>query len=184
MFSTFSSRKSCPLWNNVEEYDGAREPQMTTQYGAYALHDGYASIHVRARIHKSTRFGTRTHTLSQTRNPYCLSTARMVRERASVPRYTCIACIVCSQNITRFDGIYINVDTIDGQKGTAFSAPIFTKLAVAQGCYVRIAVPNFCWIIIIIVIIIIIIIITTITYLLTAIGLSPCGSSPTLVQTK
>jgi hypothetical protein len=60
-------------------------PQMASQYGAYELHAGYA------RLHTQTRSGTRTHT--QICNTYCFSTATMIRVRASLVRYTYIACL-------------------------------------------------------------------------------------------
>jgi hypothetical protein len=66
MFSSFF-RKSHRLWNNVEKCGGHRGgPQMTSQYGAYALHAGLARLHAPMRIHTPTRQGTRTHARKQT----------------------------------------------------------------------------------------------------------------------
>ena len=36
-------------------------PQMTSQYGAYALHAGLARLHARMRMHAPTRPGTHMH---------------------------------------------------------------------------------------------------------------------------
>ena len=36
-------------------------PQMTSQYGAYALRAGLARLYVRMRMHTPTRSGIRTH---------------------------------------------------------------------------------------------------------------------------
>jgi hypothetical protein len=66
--------------NNVVETDGA---QMTSQYGAYALHTELARLHARMRMHTSTRSGTHmeartythTHTHKAISNTYCFSTA-------------------------------------------------------------------------------------------------------------
>jgi hypothetical protein len=54
-------------------------PQMTSQYGA--------SIYLLDKQHY-------THTRRKISNNYCFSTATMVRQRASVLRYTYIACLV------------------------------------------------------------------------------------------
>jgi hypothetical protein len=56
------------------------EPQNTSQYGAYELHAGEARLHARMCIHICSI--------------YCFSTAKLIRERASILRYTCIACLV------------------------------------------------------------------------------------------
>jgi hypothetical protein len=43
---------------NVVETEG---PQMTSQYGAYALRAGLARLYVRMHMHTPTRSGTHTH---------------------------------------------------------------------------------------------------------------------------
>ena len=76
-------------------------PRMTSPCGACALHVGYARLH--ARMNTPTRPGTHTHlhaheharTHTQICNTYCFSTAKIIRVRASVLRYTYIACLVC-----------------------------------------------------------------------------------------
>ena len=78
---------------NVVETEG---PFLTSQYGAYALHTGLARLHALICMHTPTRSGTnmpaRTHTRARAYRPisntYCFSTATMIRERASVSRYT------------------------------------------------------------------------------------------------
>ena len=62
---------------------------MTSQYGAYALRGGLARLYARMRMH------TRTH--RPISNTYCFSTATMIRERASLLRYTYIVCLVKPQ---------------------------------------------------------------------------------------
>ena len=52
---------------------------MTSQYGAYAFHVALAKLYARMRM--------RTHTS----NTYGFPTAKMIRERASMSRYTYIA---------------------------------------------------------------------------------------------
>ena len=68
---------------NVVETEG---PQMTSQYGAYALRAGLARLYARMRMHTPTRSGTHVH--ARTRRPisitYCFSRATMIPERASV----------------------------------------------------------------------------------------------------
>ena len=61
-------------------------PQMTSQYGANALHAGLERLHVPMRMHIPTRSGTRTHarTHRPISNIYRLSTTTMIRERASM----------------------------------------------------------------------------------------------------
>ena len=56
-------------------------PQMTSQYGAYALHDGLARLH--ARTHACTH--------RPISNTYCFATAAMIRKRASMLRYMYIS---------------------------------------------------------------------------------------------
>ena len=65
---------------NIAETEG---PQMTLQYGAYALHAELARLYARTGMHTPTRPGTHTHPQQQ-----------WFRERASVLRYTYIACLV------------------------------------------------------------------------------------------
>jgi hypothetical protein len=79
---------------------------MMSPYGEYASHAGKARFPASTRMHTPTRPGTHTrvpiyarararaHTHTQTSNIYCVFTATMIRERASVRRYTYIACLV------------------------------------------------------------------------------------------
>ena len=53
---------------------------------------GYMHVRVCSRPH--ARLPTRTH--GPVINTYCFSTATMIRERASVLRYTNVACLVVS----------------------------------------------------------------------------------------
>jgi hypothetical protein len=62
-------------------------PQITSQYGAYALHAGFATLNLRMRMHKPTRAGT--HMQAST---YCSFTATLIRERASILR--CLSCLL------------------------------------------------------------------------------------------
>ena len=65
---------------------------MTSQYGVYALYAGLTRLHARIRMHTPTRQGihmqARTHAHNPISNTYYLSTTTMIRERASVLRYT------------------------------------------------------------------------------------------------
>ena len=47
---------------NVMENEGL---QITSQYGAQALHTGLARLHARTRMHKPTRPGTHMHARTQ-----------------------------------------------------------------------------------------------------------------------
>jgi hypothetical protein len=49
---------------NVVETEG---PQMTSQYGAYALRAGLARVHTRMRMHMPTRPGANLHARTQAR---------------------------------------------------------------------------------------------------------------------
>jgi hypothetical protein len=93
--------------------------QMTSKYGPYALHAGYARLHPRTRMHtymhKPKRPSTRTyahththtHTHTQICNIYCFSTATIIRELVSMLRKSHIACLIifnlfyflCTRNI-------------------------------------------------------------------------------------
>jgi hypothetical protein len=68
---------------------------MTSQYGAYALHAGLARLHAHA--HTVGYPHARTHECARTykriSNTYCFSKATIIRECASVLRYTYIACL-------------------------------------------------------------------------------------------
>ena len=69
---------------NVVQTEG---PQMTSQYGAYALRAGVASLYARTRKHAHTvQYVILTDFLQQ----------QWFSERASVLRHTYIACIVVS----------------------------------------------------------------------------------------
>jgi hypothetical protein len=61
-------------------------PKMSSQYGAYALHAGYAKLQARTR----TRMHMHTHRIC---NIYCFSTTVVIR-RSLILRYTYIACLV------------------------------------------------------------------------------------------
>jgi hypothetical protein len=74
-------------------------PQLTIQYGVYDIQcwisnakRAHAQAHAYAPGHPHVY--TRAYTHRHVSNTYCLSTARMIRERASVLRYTYIVCLV------------------------------------------------------------------------------------------
>jgi hypothetical protein len=67
---------------------------MTSQYGEYAFRDGLEGyMHVRAYTRQLAWVATCTHacTHKPISNDYCFSTETIIRERASVLRYTYIA---------------------------------------------------------------------------------------------
>ena len=68
---------------------GADGPQMTSEYGAYALHAGLGRLHALMCTHTPTRPHACTHRLIN--NAYCFSKATIIRERASMLRYTYIS---------------------------------------------------------------------------------------------
>ena len=67
---------------------------MTSQYGAYALRAELARLHARMRMHTPTRWGTHMHAHT---DQYVILTAfpqqQWFRKRASLLRYTYIACL-------------------------------------------------------------------------------------------
>ena len=83
VFSNFFF-KTCRLWDKAEKY--CRTWQATDDCGACALHGGYLRLH--------------THTHTHTQSEYAILIAfplqQWLRERASVLRYTYIACRVLS----------------------------------------------------------------------------------------
>ena len=83
---------------NIVETEG---PQMTSQYGAYALHAGLARPHAHMRMHTPTRPGTHMHARTRKHahtDQYVILIAfpqqQWFRERTSVLRCTRIACLV------------------------------------------------------------------------------------------
>ena len=74
---------------------------MTSQYGAYALRAGLARLHARMRMHAPTCPGTHMHARTRKNShtdQYIILIAfpqrQWLRERASMLRYTSIACLV------------------------------------------------------------------------------------------
>ena len=59
-------RKLHRLLDNVENVVETEGPQMTSQYGANALHVGLERLHARVRMHTPTRPGTHMHARKQT----------------------------------------------------------------------------------------------------------------------
>ena len=87
---------------NVVEIEG---PQITSQYGAYALHAGLAilhALHVCACTRPRARIPSCTHSHACTHRPisdtYRFTTATMIRERTSILRYTYISPLVYNRN--------------------------------------------------------------------------------------
>jgi hypothetical protein len=76
-------------------------PQMMSQYGAYALRAGLARLFARMRMHTPTRLVAHLHArtpkhahIEQYVIVIAFSQQQWFRERASVLRYTYIACLV------------------------------------------------------------------------------------------
>jgi hypothetical protein len=74
---------------------------MTSQYGAYALRAGLARLYARMNMYSPTRPGTHMHarTRKHAHADQCIILIAFLqqqwfRERASVLRYTYIACLV------------------------------------------------------------------------------------------
>ena len=83
---------------NVVETEGL---QMMSQYGAYVLHAGLARLYARIRMHTPSRPGIHMHARTRKhahRNQYVILIAfpqqQWFRKRASLLRYTYIACLV------------------------------------------------------------------------------------------
>jgi hypothetical protein len=75
--------------------------QMTSQYGAYALRTGLARLYARTRMHTPTRPGNHVHARKRMHahtDQYVILIAfpqqQWLRKRASMLRYTYIACVV------------------------------------------------------------------------------------------
>jgi hypothetical protein len=90
---------------------------MTSQYGAYALDAGLARLHARMRMPTLTRQGTHIHARTRKHahtDQYVVLIAfplqQWFRGRASILRYTCIACLVeAADNIFLVNYFSINV---------------------------------------------------------------------------
>ena len=96
MFSNFFSENRTVYVIMSKNVIETEEPQMTSQYAAYALRAGLPRLHARMGMHTPTRLGTHIHarTHRPISNTHCFSTAAMIRERASILRYTHITCLV------------------------------------------------------------------------------------------
>jgi hypothetical protein len=93
MFNTFFP-KIPPLWDNVEEYDGyCGATNDVTRWHTRCVQEKQGYIHARMRMHKAT--GPSSHTHARTRrqicSTLCFPTVTVIRESASVLRYTYIA---------------------------------------------------------------------------------------------
>ena len=80
---------------------GTERPKMTSEYGAYALRAGLAGLYARIPMHTLTRPGTHMHARTRVHartGQYVILIAfpqqQWFRERASMLRYTYIACLV------------------------------------------------------------------------------------------
>jgi hypothetical protein len=97
LFSITFIRKSRRLRNNVEKYGGARG--ATNDVIIWRIR---VACWIRTRMHTSMRIDTptrpdthtRTHEHAGIYNAYCLSSATMIRESASLSRHSYIACTV------------------------------------------------------------------------------------------
>jgi hypothetical protein len=74
-------------------------PQITSQYGAYALHAGLTRLYERIRMHTLTRPGIYMHAsthahIEQEVILIAFPRQKSFSERGSVSRYTYIACLV------------------------------------------------------------------------------------------
>jgi hypothetical protein len=64
MFNNLFSENRTVYEISVEKYSGDG-PQMTSQYGAYALHAGLARLYTRMCMHTPTRPGIYMHALTR-----------------------------------------------------------------------------------------------------------------------
>ena len=109
MFNNFFPKITllCEIMSkNWAETEG---PQMTSQYGAYALSAGLAKLQARMRNYTPTRPSTRMHAHACTHRPifntYCFSTATMVSWTSlNITLYVhCLYCYGMSQGMYEFD---------------------------------------------------------------------------------
>ena len=95
----FFFRKSCRLWENVEKYGRDRDHKWRHNMAHMrCMMDKQGYMHARACTRPRARapiLSTHARIHRQIRNTYCFYTTTMIRERASVLPYTCIACLVC-----------------------------------------------------------------------------------------
>ena len=110
MFNNFFSENRTVyeiMSKNIVKTEG---PQMTSQYGAYALRAGLARLSARMRMHTATRSGTHVHARTRKHAHTGKYVILMVfprqqwfHERASMLRYTYMAChVALTSTITHF----------------------------------------------------------------------------------
>jgi hypothetical protein len=82
-------------------------PQVTSQYGTYALHAGQARVHARTSTRARTRMQARLHT-----DKYVIFIAfpgqQLLRERASMLRYKYIAHLVIFTAVSVYSLVFID----------------------------------------------------------------------------
>jgi hypothetical protein len=90
------SRKSHRLWDNVEKSGGDWWATNEVTIWSIRVAAGLARLRARTRMHTLMRPGIHVHarTHRPISNNFSFSTATVIRERASLLRYTCIACLV------------------------------------------------------------------------------------------
>ena len=103
--------------------------QMTSQYGAYALHAGLVRLHALMRMHTLTCPGTHMHAHPHTNKyvTYCFSTATMISEPASLLRYAYIACVV-SLSLVSWKSESVLFNTLISKKLNNLPGPQFIPM--------------------------------------------------------
>ena len=101
MFSNFFSENRTVYEITSKNLVEIEWPHTTSQHGAYALRAGLARLYARMRMHMPTRPGIHVHARTRKHahtDQYVILIAFpqqiRFRERASMLRYTCIACLV------------------------------------------------------------------------------------------
>ena len=93
----FVFRKSFRLWDNVQKFGKARGATYYVTIWRIRVScwlSWLSKAHTHASGHRTIYVPTRARAHAQICNTYCFFTAIMIREHASVLRYTYIACLV------------------------------------------------------------------------------------------
>jgi hypothetical protein len=109
--------QSCSLWDNVEKCGGVRgatDDVTIWRIGVACWIIKATYMHAHAHTYVTGYPHVRTH--SQIYTTYCFCTATMIRESASILRYTYVVCFI----ITETEGVYCAVRTGPWNKQITF----------------------------------------------------------------
>jgi hypothetical protein len=114
---------------------------MTSQYGAFSLHAGLARLYARMRMNTPTHLVTQcTHAHTDQEATHYFSTARLIREGASVLHDTYFGILVNKMEEVRLSEMLVNFYRLHGVKAQmmiyfSITALTTSKVTMEKGLY-------------------------------------------------